>query len=211
MLKSHESLCVAIIIISREFFTTALSDGLVLGSEWPHVFLGHQDSSQYFGRSFQGTVSYGTSYFYYFYDSFQHDFPFCKILHQDFTKALGWEKAMIIYIYSIKFLSNRLISLVGRVLANNPGDQVSIPSQVIPKSLKWYLIPTCLTLIIIRYVSRVKRRNPGKGFTPSPTPRCSSDWKESLLVAFDYGLYLYLLTELKYFAVFFGYFNQLHW
>ena len=40
--------------------------------------------------------------------------------------------------------------------------------------LKWYLIPTCLTLSNIRYVSRVKWSNPGKGVAPSPTPRCSS-------------------------------------
>ena len=35
---------------------------------------------------------------------------------------------------------------------------------------KWYLIPPGLTLSIIRYVSRVKWSNPGKGVVPSPTP-----------------------------------------
>ena len=39
---------------------------------------------------------------------------------------------------------------------------------------KWYLIPPCLILIIIRYISRVKWSNPGKGVAPSPTPWCSS-------------------------------------
>ena len=39
---------------------------------------------------------------------------------------------------------------------------------------KWYLISPCLTLGNIRYVSRVKRSNSGKGVAPSPTPRCSS-------------------------------------
>ena len=34
-------------------------------------------------------------------------------------------------------------------------------------------MPTCLTLSIIRYGSRVKRSNPGKGVVPSPTPWCS--------------------------------------
>ena len=53
--------------------------------------------------------------------------------------------------------------------------------------LKWYLIPPCLTLSNIRYVSRVKWSNPGKGVAPSPTPQCNSDWKGSLLVALDYG------------------------
>ena len=39
---------------------------------------------------------------------------------------------------------------------------------------KWYLIAPHLTLSYIRYVSRVKWSNPGKGVAPSPTPRCSS-------------------------------------
>ena len=55
------------------------------------------------------------------------------------------------------------------------------------------MIPHCLTLSIIRYVSRVKWSNPGKGVAPSPTPRCSSYWKGSFRVAFDYSHQLYLL------------------
>ena len=39
---------------------------------------------------------------------------------------------------------------------------------------KWYLIPSCLTLCITRYVSRVKWSNPGKGVAPSPTSQCNS-------------------------------------
>ena len=38
---------------------------------------------------------------------------------------------------------------------------------------KWYLMPPCLTLSIIRYGTRVKWSNPGKGVAPSPTPWCS--------------------------------------
>ena len=56
---------------------------------------------------------------------------------------------------------------------------------------KWYLIPPCLTLSIIRYVSRVKWNNPGKKVLPSPTPQCSSYWKGSLWVALDYSCQLY--------------------
>ena len=41
------------------------------------------------------------------------------------------------------------------------------------KLKKWYLMPPCLTLSIIRYGSRVKWSNPGKGVVPSPTPWCS--------------------------------------
>ena len=58
---------------------------------------------------------------------------------------------------------------------------------------KWCLIPPCLTLTNIRYVSRVKWSNPGKGVAPSPTPRCSSYWKGSLRVKVDYSRQFYLL------------------
>ena len=56
---------------------------------------------------------------------------------------------------------------------------------------KWYLIPTCLTLSIIRYRSRVKWSNSGKAVAPYPTPWCSSYRKGSLLVTLDYGRKLY--------------------
>ena len=69
----------------------------------------------------------------------------------------------------------------------------SIPGRVISKTRKNVLIPLCLTLSNIRYVSMIKWKNPGKGVAPSPTYRCSSYCKESLLVALDYGRQLYLL------------------
>ena len=74
-----------------------------------------------------------------------------------------------------RYIDDRLIGQVGRVFANGPGDVGSIPGRVIPKPIKmildtaWYLI-----LSNIRYVSRVKWSNPGKGVVPSPTPWCSS-------------------------------------
>ena len=60
---------------------------------------------------------------------------------------------------------------------------------------KWYLMPPCLILSIIRYGSRVKWSNPGKGVAPSPTPWCSSYRKGSLRVTLEYRrqLYFYLL------------------
>ena len=63
------------------------------------------------------------------------------------------------------------------------------------KLLKWYLISPCLTVSNIRYVSRVKWSNLGKGVALFPTPQCRSYWKRSLLVALDYGrqLYFFLL------------------
>ena len=59
---------------------------------------------------------------------------------------------------------------------------------------KWYLIPPCLTLSIIR----VKWSNPGNGVVPSPTPWYSSYWKGSLWVTLNYGrqLYFYLLLQI---------------
>ena len=67
-----------------------------------------------------------------------------------------------------------VISLVGRVFPNGPGDLDSISGCVIPKTLVWYLIPLCLTLNNIRYVSKVKWSNLGKGVALSPTPQCCS-------------------------------------
>ena len=89
-------------------------------------------------------------------------------------------------------LITRSIGLVGRVFASGPGDLGSISGSVIPRLLEWYLIPHCLTLSLIRCVSRVKWSNPGKEVAPSPTPQCSSYWKRSLLIALDYGRQLYL-------------------
>ena len=56
---------------------------------------------------------------------------------------------------------------------------------------KWYLMPPCLTLTIIRYGLRVKWSNPGKGVAPSPTPWCSSYRKGRLRLTLDYGRQLY--------------------
>ena len=61
---------------------------------------------------------------------------------------------------------NRPIGLVEGVFANGPGDRGTILIRVIRTTQKWYLIPSCLTLSIIRYVSRVKWSNPGKGLAP---------------------------------------------
>ena len=58
----------------------------------------------------------------------------------------------------------------------------------------------CLTLSIIRYGSRVKWSNPGKGIAPSPAPQCSSYCKGNLRVTLDYSHQLYFtLYALLYF------------
>ena len=56
-------------------------------------------------------------------------------------------------------------------------------------------MPPCLTLSIIRYISRVKWSNPGNGVAPSPTPWCSSYWKGSLRsTSTKVANFIYLLT-----------------
>ena len=91
----------------------------------------------------------------------------------------------------------QLIGLAGKVFANGPRDWGLIPGQVIRKTFKkknWCLMPPCLTLSIIMYVSQVKWSNPGKGVAPSPTPQCSSYWKGSLWVSLHYSRQLYFMT-----------------
>ena len=52
-----------------------------------------------------------------------------------------------------------------------------------------------LNTSIIRYVSRVKWSNPGKGVAPSPTPQCCSYWKGSPRVALEYTRQFYFLIR----------------
>ena len=67
------------------------------------------------------------------------------------------------------------IGIMVRVFTKGPGGLGFNPNLSHTKdSEKWYLIPPCLTLSLIRYGSRVNGSNSGKGIAPSPTPRCSS-------------------------------------
>ena len=66
---------------------------------------------------------------------------------------------------------NQAIGLMSRVFANGLGDRGSLLGRVIPKTSKWYMMPFCLTLSIIRVGSRVKWSNPGNGVASSPTPQ----------------------------------------
>ena len=72
-------------------------------------------------------------------------------------------------------------------------DETGVQSQVesYKRLKKWYLMPPCLTLSIIRYRSRVKWSHPGNGVGPSPTPCCVSYWKGSLQVTLNKGRQLY--------------------
>ena len=67
------------------------------------------------------------------------------------------------------------------------GTEVQSQVESYQRLKKWSLIPPCLTLSIIRYVSRVKWINPGKRVATSLTPWCSSCRKWSLRVALDYS------------------------
>ena len=87
--------------------------------------------------------------------------------------------------FGCAYTINRLIGLVGTVFASDPGDLGSIPGRVIPKTLRMVLDTSLLNTQHYKVGSWVKWGNPGKGVALSPTPRCSSYWKGSLLVALD--------------------------
>ena len=84
-------------------------------------------------------------------------------------------------------------------MARETGVQSQVKSY--QRLKKWCLMPPCLTLNIIRYGSRVNLSNPGKGVTPSPTPRYSSYQKGSLRVTFDYCSQLYFIYIYIYMCV----------
>ena len=76
-------------------------------------------------------------------------------------------------------------------MARETGVQSQVQSY--QRLKKWYLVPPCLTVSIIRWGSRVKWSNLGKGVAPSLIPWCSSYWKGSLWVTLDNGRQLYNL------------------
>ena len=67
--------------------------------------------------------------------------------------------------------------------------EIRIQSQIeaYQRLKKWYLIPPCLTLSIIRYGSRVKWSNPRKEIAPFPRSWCCSFRKGNLRVTLNYG------------------------
>ena len=123
-------------------------------------------------------------------------FSFLSFLFQLYFKVSVTVSAWT-YIYLklwLVIMQSTASLLVGRVFANGPVDLGSIPGHIISKTLKWYLIPPCISLSIIRYISKVKWSNPGNRVAPSPTPCCSSNWKGSFLVALDYGRQLFTVS-----------------
>ena len=104
-----------------------------------------------------------------------------KLLNFTFNTLL----CMCICIHSTGSLAKWLEYLP---MTQETGIQTQIDSY--QRLKKWYLMPPCLTHSIIRYGSRVKWSNPGKGVVPFPTPWCGSYWKGSLRIAnYFYGMY----------------------
>ena len=88
----------------------------------------------------------------------------------------------------------RLIGLEGKVFAIGSGDLGSIPGHVIPKTLKIVLDTSLLNTQ--QYKEHIKSKME-KGEAPSPTPRCSSYWKGSLLFTLDNDHQLYYQGRLS--------------
>ena len=84
---------------------------------------------------------------------------------------------------------------MGRVFANGSADLGSIPGRVIPKTLKMVLDTSLLNTQ--RYKVRIegKVEQSKERSSPLPSPRWSSYWKGSLLVALDYDRQLTLFLE----------------
>ena len=73
-------------------------------------------------------------------------YPFSSLL-----RRLHFPLTMVLLLSANLYLEDLPdIVMMVRVFANGPGDLDSIPGQVIPKTLKWYLMAPCLTLGNIR-------------------------------------------------------------
>ena len=115
------------------------------------------------------------------------------------TKLLQifWTQNSIYYTYLnlVQLHSENLSYYIGLVVeCSLMGRENGVQSQVgsYQRLKKQYLIAPCITLSIIRYISRVKWSNLGISVVLSPTTQCSSYWKGSLWVTLDYGCQLYL-------------------
>ena len=87
------------------------------------------------------------------------------------------------------------VNPVGRVFANGPGDLVSIPVRVIPKSLK--MVPDTSLLNIQQYKEHIKGRvdQSRESITASPPPPHGS------VVAIEKGAFWSPLTTVAYFTL----------
>ena len=79
----------------------------------------------------------------------------------------------------------RLIGLLGRVFAYDPGDLGSIPGRVIPKTLKMVLDTFLLNTQQYKVRIKGKVEDSREKELRSPTTQCSSYRKGSLRVTLD--------------------------
>ena len=84
-----------------------------------------------------------------------------------------------------KFTFFSFFGLVGRVFANGAGDWGSIPGRVIPKTFKMVLDTSLLNTQHNKVRIKGKFEQSRGGSSALSTPRCSSNWIGSLLVALD--------------------------
>ena len=96
---------------------------------------------------------------------------------------------------SIHISSDQLIGPEGRVFTNGPGHKGSIPGRVIPKIFKIVFDTSLLNIQQYKVRIKGKMEQSWERIAPSPTPRCSSNWKGSVLVALDYSHQLYLFFD----------------
>ena len=98
-----------------------------------------------------------------------------RFLHTFDIKFSDIIQIICIQLYDFKYSYLIIIWFVKWLESSPMAWETGVQSQVksYQRLKKWYLMPPCLTLSIIRYVSRVKWSNPEKGVALSPTPRCS--------------------------------------
>ena len=94
------------------------------------------------------------------------------------------------------------IGLAVRVFANRPGDLVSIPGRVIPKTQKMVLDASLLNTQLYKVRIKGKVEQSREGVAPSPTPWCSSYRKGSLRVTLDYGRELYFTLLMSFITIY---------
>ena len=89
----------------------------------------------------------------------------------------------MLYSKTIKIIADYSLTLAKWLECSPMARETWVQSQVesYQRLKKWYFMPPCLTLSIIRYGSRVKWIHPGKGVAPSPTPWCSKQLKREPL------------------------------
>ena len=133
------------------------------------------------------THLYGFKYSYLILIIYTHlyGFKYCYLILIIYTHLYGFKYSYLILIIYV-FLTGSLANWVeySRMIRET-WLQFQVASY--QRHKKWYLIPPCLTLSNIRYVSRVKWTNSRKGVVPSPTLKWGSCWNGSLLVTLDYG------------------------